>query len=127
VHQIVIVLPLPPSVLNPNNSPRTARGHKFKHFAKVAARKRAQTETWVMLGGKNGPMWPAALMRIRAFFPTMTFWDDDNLISACKPYRDGIARAGMVIDDKFIRNGGPVAMAKDAANPRVEIELTMCL
>ena len=123
---LIIILPLPASCLNPNNAPRTAKGHKFKHFAKKAARNRAQEQAWRLCGCKPGPMWERASMTVRAYFRTLTFWDDDNLLSACKPYRDGIARAGVVVDDKDIRIVG-VVMGKDKNNPRVEIEIKRCL
>ena len=67
------------------------------------------------------PRWEGATLRPVFYWPMKRRRDDDN--ANVKAYRDGIADAGLVSDDSFIRAERPV-FEVDAARPRVEIHLS---
>ena len=124
---MTIVLPVPDSSIGPNASRGQSRGAAIAKSRRVKLhRRRAKLATLELLGiqyHKKGLPVPAFNgYTLAHFFKTAAFRDDDNADGACKAYRDGIAEA-LGIDDRQLPKRALSTMAKDAANPRVEITL----
>ena len=120
---ITISLRLPAKELSPNYSVWT-RGKKMAQGrAKREAHKLAHIVTLEALGRRKPPMWEKATLQADFYWPTMGFPDDDNAMASLKKYRDGIAQAGIVTNDKILKQL-PWTIQKDAKNPRVEITIT---
>lgn len=69
------------------------------------------------------PRWQKASCKVAAYFPTMSFPDPFNLLERCKSLIDGIQDAGIIKDDSGLWPERPT-IAKDKANPRIEITIT---
>lgn len=113
----VIVIPIPPSELLPNARPHWA--------AKARAAKHSRGAAYLCAleaSGNTRPMWPAAVCHIRWFARDKRGLrlDDDNVISATKPARDGLTDAGIWVDDNKVRIG-KVEIGVDRERPRVEL------
>lgn len=113
---MTITVPVPSRDLCPN-----ARGHWGK---KERATKAAKIAAIAAVYRSERPSGTAFLMDVRWFGKSASVlrMDDDNAWATLKATRDGIAHA-LNIDDKAIRQG-TLEIARDAANPRVEITLT---
>jgi hypothetical protein len=99
--EIVIVIPMaPPRECSPNS-----RAH-WRRRAR-AAREFRECAYFAALGaGTYPPLAGAVVMDIEVAWPkTRKGMDDDNLIAACKPARDGIADAMFGGEDGSIRVG----------------------
>ena len=95
-------LPLPRDLLPNRRSgahwgPHAGNIKQWRYWAMMATADHTMRREW---GGR----WPAARLDIE--------WrcagkqpDDDNIIAACKPIRDGIADTGIVADDTHITTG----------------------
>jgi len=95
---IIIELPWPAKELSPN-----ARVHwRILADAKKLARYTAKMTTLEVIEG-GSPMDKATQVKLHWVFlpPTRREYDDDNLESSCKAYRDGIADALGINDSKF--------------------------
>lgn len=124
---MTIVLPIPSRRVSPNAS----RGHS-KKAAIIKSRhvkshkRKAETLAKVAISEtykRHGLPVPRFIgYSIVHYFATAAFRDDDNADAACKAYRDGIARA-LGVDDRTLPKVKLSILAKDAANPRVEITL----
>lgn len=124
---MTIVLPIPDRRISPNASrgqSKKAAIIKSRHTKRHRGKARILTKK--ALGehfhqqGRGVPVFIG--YSIAHYFPTAQARDDDNADSACKAYRDGIADA-LGIDDRHFRKLKLSTIAKDAANPRVEITL----
>lgn len=111
-----IVMSLPPRELWPN-----ARPHRL---AKARAAKAYRRTAWgyALASPFRNARWPAAVAMVRAFFPDARGRDEDNLGAALKPLWDGIADAGVVVNDHCLHHL-PMGRAVDRANPRLEVEV----
>jgi hypothetical protein len=96
---VVIELPLPHNILHPNGGSR-------HHHAKVArlvkdARGNANLCALSALGRRAAPAWESARLDAAWYFDVKRLrkHDDDNLTAWLKPYRDGLADAGLVPND----------------------------
>ena len=91
---IVIDLPLPPKVLHPNARPHWR--------AKAAATKRAR---WAakLVAASVRPAVPLVRAGYELDFRLPRKRDDDNLISWCKAYFDGLVDGGVLADDNHFR------------------------
>ncbi|HEY6612736.1 MAG TPA: endodeoxyribonuclease RusA [Pseudomonas sp.] len=102
-----LTLPWPPAVLNPNQ----ARKHHWSVRSKAAKAYRAEC----MLRAKGALLQVPAEGKIRIQLefcpPDLRERDDDNLIGAFKPGRDGVADA-LGIDDKRFAMREPLRGAK---------------
>lgn len=117
---ITITLPLPDKILHPNGG---SRHHPMKVARLVKnARGNAQLCTLSALGRKDAPAWQSARMSAEWYFDVSRLrkHDDDNLTGWLKPYRDGIADAGVVVNDSRLTMGAHEQF-KDKSNPRVVI------
>ena len=126
---ITITLPLPDRKLHPNGGRRWShnyitrliRDHRFtgKISALVAIANAASSSAKAA-----PPRWKKAVAGATFYFKTKrsTGQDDDNLIGWLKPYRDGIADAGVVLDDQGMR-WIMIAQLVDKDDPRVVIAM----
>lgn len=120
MNAITFILPLPPPELSPN-----ARGHYRKKAPKTkAARNLAYGLALETSLTKDRTQFPfrKARMVIHWYCKTARLIDNDNAIASLKAYRDGIADAGILINDNHIKELS-IDVNKDASNPRVEITL----
>lgn len=96
----MVELAWPAKALWPNAS-RVGRSHWPKTRAKQTAFQEAWGAAKAALGaGKFNHDGGRLSFVITAYPPTKRHADDDNVTSACKPSRDGIAKA-LGIDDSF--------------------------
>ncbi len=121
MHTLTIILPIPPRVLNENvHVPHWAIRSRAVKAYKAAA-------YFAMLNAinRNSKFCQALPLDFVRIVPTMFFAtkrrrDDDNWTPALKAYRDGIAKAGVVVDDEFITTLPP-ALKVNKQRPRVEL------
>jgi crossover junction endodeoxyribonuclease RusA len=91
---IVLDLPWPNRVLSPN-----ARSHWAEK-----ARATKEHRAWARWGTEYrifDPLVREVHVTITAYPPSLRTFDDDNFISRCKPYLDGIADSLCINDSKF--------------------------
>jgi Holliday junction resolvase RusA-like endonuclease len=68
------------------------------------------------------PRWRTANAQVTFYAPDRRRRDGDGILASLKATFDGIADAGVIVDDSgFIHH--PVLMEHDPANPRVEIRI----
>ena len=116
---ITIILPLPARKLSPNARVHWAEKAKLTR----AARKVAHLAALEVLNLRRPPGWLKARLEVKAFFKTRNFPDPDNLTASMKSSIDGIADAGIILDDKALWPERPT-FEKDASNPRIELTIT---
>jgi len=125
--RLTLVLPLPHPRLSPNGSHGHWRGkaqHKQEH------RDRAHFRTREAIGARaSGPVRRSARelpvftgYKLDFFWPNLIPRDDDNAAASCKAYRDGIADA-LHMDDNRLPMAGTPTFHLDRENPRLEITL----
>lgn len=117
MNQITIVLPLPDKCLSPN-----ARVHWAKK-AKAAKKYRVESHFAVMLSKGAGLNWTQAKYTARFYFKDARRRDADNAIASLKSAIDGVADAGLVVNDSGLWPERP-EFHVDKENPRVEITIT---
>lgn len=115
MNTVTVTLPLPAKCLSPN-----ARVHWAK---KAKATKNARFMAYIALAMPYPPRWERATLGMTFYWPTKAAHDDDNAAASCKAYRDGIADAGIVANDRGISTLPPV-MLHDKKNPRVVLTIT---
>ena len=120
---ILLVLPLPPALLSPNNPPFTRRGR----FARAAATKRYKrlafdaTEEALI---QTGP-WQRATVQAVFFHAQRRRRDDVNHLAMLKPAYDGAVDAGLLADDDSRHlTTLPAQFEIDSEFPRVELTFT---
>lgn len=115
---ITITVAIPPRILSPNS-----RGHWAKKAKATKATRSAAF--WAAKEVLEGPPpgWMKAACRVHAFFPDARRRDSDNLLATCKAVFDGIADAGIIVNDSALWNDRPVFNI-DRKNPRLEITIT---
>lgn len=116
---MTITLPLPPKQLKPNG--------RYHYMAKHRAT--SQYREWAYLAAQSaiahnrpfvGIRKPTA--RVTAYWRTTRKMDGDNLLATMKAAFDGLTDAGIWTDDREVTHL-PCVQCKDAANPRIEIEV----
>jgi len=92
-----IVLPWPDKVLSPNSRTHWAVRSKAVKKAREGAFYATLDAGWkpIQQTGKIGLHW-------YFYVPSLRRYDDDNLEASCKAYRDGIADALKIDDNRFI-------------------------
>lgn len=109
-----LVLPYPPSILNPNNR---------SHWAKKNPVKVRYKEQCHALAAAIAPALPAGKIPLSiVFYPPRNIGDLDNMLSSCKALFDGISDA-WGINDKLFRPMMLDVGRADKHNSRVEITL----
>lgn len=126
--KLVVTVPIPPRELHPNGRPHWA---KKARAAKVARRQGHDAARLIMFAERMrnwSPLWDRA--EISAVFYVKDRrglkQDQDNAVASLKNYCDGIADAGVVVNDRcFVWKSPPVAFEADKiGRPRVEITIT---
>ena len=113
-----IVLPLPPKELNPNIARRTHWAVKGRKVGRYRAEADFLTQDAIREQGPRGIPWKAATVRVTFYFRDRRRRDRDNLLASLKAGFDGIADAGVVVNDSEFTYR-PVVVEVDAKNPRV--------
>jgi crossover junction endodeoxyribonuclease RusA len=118
MNSITITLPLPDKCLSPN-----ARVHWAKK-AKVVKSYR-EVAQWAAFKKMNpSPVkWQNATYKALFYFPDARRRDADNAIASIKSALDGVADAGLVVNDSGLWPDRPT-IAKDKDNPRIMITIT---
>jgi Holliday junction resolvase RusA-like endonuclease len=115
---ICITLPLPVSQLSPNVS--------YSGYGKARLRKKYRQYAWAvtleLLGRNPAPQWERAIVQATFYHDVERRRDGDNALASLKAAFDGIADAGVVVNDSGFRHE-PVQFAIDRGNPRVEIKI----
>lgn len=123
---MTIKLPLPSRTLSPNASRQIHFGTKGRAVKK--ARMDAGLAAIDMMNrlfpGQRTKWipWNKATALCRFYFKTNRGQDGDNALGSCKAYFDGLADAGVVVNDKVIQHLAP-EIHFDKNDPRVEIEI----
>lgn len=93
-----LVLPWPSPALSPN-----ARVHWGKRAGAVKAA-RSEAHVLARAAGWSGDKLPDGRLHLWIDFypPTRRMPDDDNMLTRCKPYRDGLADALGIDDSRFV-------------------------
>jgi len=115
---ITITLPLPDKALSPNARVHWAKKAKLtKSYRDVAA--------WatVVATRPMNPFWKKASYTARFYFKDDRRRDADNAIASLKSALDGVADAGLVVNDFALWPERP-EFHTDKENPRVEITFT---
>lgn len=116
---MIVTLPLPPQQLKPN-----VRTHWRAKAAKVAEYRATARDEAMAAAYSYDLTEPVteATVRVYAYWPTARRMDPDNLLATMKAAFDGVTDAGIWHDDRDVTYL-PCFQAKDAANPRIEIEI----
>jgi len=118
MNSITIVLPLPDKCLSPN-----ARCHWAKKAKIVKSyRERAKWFCFKEIVTLK-ESWKRAKYTARFYFPTSRRRDADNAIASLKSALDGVADAGLVVNDSGLWPERP-EFYTDKDNPRLEITFT---
>lgn len=117
---ITIKLPLPDKSLSPN-----ARVHwSKKSKATKVARLLARLTTLNALHPHDGPQWPKASVQCTFTFPDKRRRDLDNIAASTKQMLDGIADAGVVLNDYDFRPLPPIVTEPDKSAIGVVVTIT---
>lgn len=116
---MIITLPLPAQQLKPN-----VRCHYMAKAKHVATYRLAAKEAGMIAAYDYDLREPIEkpIVTVAAYWPTARRMDADNLLATMKAAFDGLTDAGIWTDDRectFL----PCHQCKDAANPRIEIQV----
>lgn len=94
-----VTLPLPPARLSPNRRPVSRVGRIIAAREIRSCRGIARLAVLQVAQAAHGLPWPVAKLETEWFLPRRR--DGDNLLGWFKAYRDGLADAGVVSNDRF--------------------------
>jgi Holliday junction resolvase RusA-like endonuclease len=114
---LIVTVPLPPSLLQPNRKSHWAKKSRAVRDYRWAAKMACLA---ALREAKEIIAWDAAEVEPHFYFRVKRRRDPDNLAASLKAARDGLADAGLVKNDCNIRNAEPVVHI-DKDNPRVEL------
>lgn len=121
---ITITIGIPSNKLNPNNAPMTRGGQRGLHRLRKEQKESAWKCALAALNGREAPRWPTATVHVRLYEPNRRALgkrDQDNLIASLKGAIDGIAGAGIVLNDNGVRWGVFDLCNIDSEFPRIEL------
>jgi Holliday junction resolvase RusA-like endonuclease len=98
IDRYAITVGIPHRCLSPNNTPATPRGHIYKRKAYARVRDAAHTAMMVAMIGPP-PKWEKATAQATFYYRIRRNRDQDNLAAMLKAVWDGIAGAGLIIND----------------------------
>ena len=114
-----ITLPIPPRCLSMNG-----RSH-WRVKAKATKAARANAHAIALEACSHRPLWAMATIQYTFVFTERRERDDDNFITRMKPCRDGIADAGIVINDHvFTTLPTVLRVDRTAARPHVIVTVS---
>ncbi|CAB4165146.1 hypothetical protein UFOVP817_38 [uncultured Caudovirales phage] len=119
---ITIVLPLPDKCLSPNARVHWAKKAKVVKHMRVAC-KYLTTSAIALYGYPERPNWTRATYKARFYWKNNRQHDSDNAIASIKSALDGVADAGLVVNDSGLWPERPEFLI-DKENPRLEITFT---
>ena len=120
---LLIVLPLPAKVLQPNCTIATMGG-RFKK-AKAIKRYRIITFNAILDEQVEDMPWGRVTVTAEFFHSTKRRRDQDNAMGSLKAAYDGIVDSGLVTDDDYEHMGrGVPTFSHDKLYPRVELTIT---
>ncbi len=124
--QLVITLPLPNKVLQPNSTIASFGGRMKK--AAATKRYRRLTKEAVEESCIESAPWEFVAVEAIFFFKDSRRRDQDNAMGSLKAVYDGIVDSGLVPDDdyKHMRRGTP-EFSVDKKFPRVDLTITRIL
>jgi crossover junction endodeoxyribonuclease RusA len=93
-----LVLPWPSKDLSPNARIHWSRKARAAKISRWEAAMLARQAGWTNAGLPGGRLH----LWIDFYPPTKRLPDDDNMLSRCKAYRDGIADALLIDDKRFV-------------------------
>lgn len=123
MQELVITIPVPPKETNPNERPYTDRGAQ----AKVRAAKRQRYDAMLAAlaemnepGRPHKPRWPKATLQATFYRPgrQSKLMDLDNCAAWLKNSIDGLADAGVILNDAGLVPLPPSQVIGDAAETR---------
>lgn len=117
---ITVVLPLPPKELSPNHTVGSRGGRLGKANKTRAYRQTACYVAMEAQGHRRPFNWPAATVQAWFFFKDKRRRDKDNANGSLKAARDGLADAGVVVNDVGFTELPPI-FGVDRLNQRVEL------
>lgn len=120
--QLTLQLPIPSTKLRSNGS----FGNQFvyrKAFREAKACAKAEAERVLRDAKIDPPKWEKAEYVATMFHATPNRMDPGNLIAALKAYEDGIAAAGIIVNDKDLYPTSP-RFVRVERMPRIEITIT---
>lgn len=119
---IIIILPLPPSVLSPNSTIGGIGGRFMKAAASKKYRRLAKEA--VQSEEVSTAPWGACSVKAVFYHKQDRRRDPDNYTGSLKAAYDGVVDAGLVTDDdyKHMQREQP-CFNIDKTNPRVELEI----
>lgn len=121
--RLTISLPIPPREISPNGRRGESRWAAIRKATVIKRHRQAAfLSTRSALAALPSPPATWEGYSLAFYFPTAAMRDDDNADASCKAYRDGIADA-LRIDDQKLRKLALSTHHKDPACPRVEITL----
>ena len=120
---ILILLPLPSKVLQPNFTVGSYGGRMMKAAATKRYRRLAREAVEEACEGV--PWWEACRVEAEFFFRDSRRRDQDNAMGSIKAAYDGIVDAGLVNDDDYdqMKRGEP-KFSVDKACPRIQLTIT---
>jgi hypothetical protein len=113
---VVVVLGLPPREIHPNGRCAGREKSALIRECRAAAKMGAKLAGWA-------PGWRRATLESTFYVAHHQEPDDDGLVAWLKPHRDGLADAGLVMNDRGIKNADPVVV-NGSDRPRLELRLT---
>ena len=93
----IIILPLPSSLLSPNN-PTGSRGGRFARYAAAKRYKRLACEEAAAQGIETAP-WERVTVQATFFHKQKRRRDDVNHLAMLKSAYDGVVESGLLVDD----------------------------
>jgi crossover junction endodeoxyribonuclease RusA len=100
ITEVILELPLPAKCLSPNARSHWATKAKAVRSAKAMAfflMKKAIADN------KLNVPWPAATVLPRLYYRLNRTRDRDNIIASAKSHLDGVAKAGLLLNDCFLK------------------------
>ena len=126
MNSLTITVPIPDKALHPNSRVHWAQKAKATKLSRDRGHAAAVIGMVdVGMNGPRGPKWPAASVRATFYVKDKRGMsaDIDGRISSLKATMDGIADAGVVVNDRVL-TWRAVEHRIDKANPRVELTIT---
>jgi len=119
---ITITFPIPDRALSPNARVHWAKKAKLAKQLRTAS-SYLTTAAIALYGYPPRPNWNQATYKARFYWANNRRHDADNAIASLKNCLDGVADAGLIVNDSGLCPERP-EFHTDKANPRVEITFT---
>lgn len=115
---ITIAVPIPPRCLSPNGRAHWRAKGPVKRAARIDTQILAREQM-----GRGTYKWERATVAIRWYSARQRWPDRDNMVGSLKSHLDGLADAGLIVDDNGLTILPPERLY-DKDSPRVELTIT---